>query len=79
MIVYSDGRIQRCAPDGTKVIEYTDGTKEEHRNGEKVKYYASGIVKKVAADGTVETRWPNGQIRIKNSDGLLVHEYMPCF
>lgn len=71
-----DGKITRTTSRG-KIIEYADGTREEHHGGEKLKFYTNGMIKRVMEDGTMETRWPDGQIRVKNSKGVILHEYKP--
>lgn len=51
---------------GRKTVVHHDGTKELWMDGIKSRLYVNGIIKIVFPDGSEETRWPNGQTRIKD-------------
>lgn len=58
--------------DGRISILYPDGTREMMEGNIKSKLYVNGIIKTIDHDnGSEETRWPNGQIRIKDSKGRI--------
>lgn len=53
---------------GTRIYNtYPDGIIELVTNDMTSKLYPNGIIKMTFANGTQETRWPDGKIRIKDA------------
>lgn len=70
-------------PDGIKVHVYKNedrilflhnGQREVHTKTHKRREYPDGAVKIVYNDGSQETRFPNGRIRLKDKDGKLIRD-----
>lgn len=64
--MFNDGKFAKNFKNGMKVIEYPDGSREEHFNGEKTKFYPNGTVRIIKRDGSTETRWADGRITFKD-------------
>ncbi|KAK3919069.1 Centromere protein J, partial [Frankliniella fusca] len=61
-------------PNGNTVILLPNGEKELHTNEYMRKDFLDGTVKFIYKDGSQETRYPSGRIRIKDSHGNLIKD-----
>nr|CAI5862017.1 unnamed protein product [Callosobruchus analis] len=80
---YPDGTQEVLYPDKSKIIKNVNGEKtlllpngqkEVHTKEHKRREYPDGTVKILYPDGTQETRYATGRIRIKDSNGVLIHD-----
>lgn len=71
-VQYPDGMVQQITENGARVYTtYPDGVIELVTEEMVSKLYKNGIIKMNFPDGSEETRWPNGQIRLKDSQGHI--------
>jgi hypothetical protein len=67
-IQYPDGVVQQITENGTRIYTtHPDGVIELVTEEMVSKLYKNGIIKMTFPNGSEETRWPNGQIRIKDA------------
>lgn len=60
--------VQQITEKGARIYTtYPDGVIELVTEDVVSKLYKNGIIKMTFPDGSEETRWPNGQIRLKDS------------
>ena len=60
--------VQQITENGARIYTtYPDGVIELVTEDVVSKLYKNGIIKMTFPDGSEETRWPNGQIRLKDS------------
>ncbi|VEN49488.1 unnamed protein product [Callosobruchus maculatus] len=80
---HPDGMEEVLYPDKSKIIKNVNGEKtlllpngqkEVHTKEHKRREYPDGTVKILYPDGTQETRYATGRIRIKDSNGVLIHD-----
>nr|CAH7741184.1 unnamed protein product [Callosobruchus chinensis] len=80
---HPDGTEEVLYPDKSKIIKNVNGEKtlllpngqkEVHTKEHKRREYPDGTVKILYPDGTQETRYATGRIRIKDSNGVLIHD-----
>lgn len=57
---------------GERILLLPNGQKEIHSNSHKRREYPDGTVKIVFPDGSQETRYSNGRVRLKNKEGKLI-------
>lgn len=69
---YPDGTTASLKKTGEKILSLPNGQKEIHTNDHKRREYPDGTVKIVFLDGSQETRYSNGRVRLKDKDGNLV-------
>ncbi|KAI9099411.1 T-complex protein 10 C-terminus-domain-containing protein [Phlyctochytrium arcticum] len=72
--LFPDGRIQRVDKQGKKTLEHPSGTREIFHGGYRTKHFADGTIREVKPDGTQETRWIDGRVRIKDSQGHVLYD-----
>lgn len=75
-LTMSDGTIIRLTPDGTEVVIMPNGEREIRSKEFTRREYRSGIVKTIYLDGTQETRYPNGRLRIKDRFSNVIVDSM---
>jgi len=72
-------------PDGTnitilqndsKILAFSNGQREIHTPNHKRREYPDGTIKIAFLDGSFETRYSNGRIRVKDKDGNLLSDTM---
>ncbi|GAB0094753.1 hypothetical protein DMENIID0001_100790 [Sergentomyia squamirostris] len=68
---YVDGT-QISLKNGEKIFTFPNGQKEVHSTDHKRREYPDGTVKIVYNDGSQETRYSNGRVRLKDRSGKLV-------
>uniref|UniRef100_A0A1B6DP84 Centromere protein J C-terminal domain-containing protein n=1 Tax=Clastoptera arizonana TaxID=38151 RepID=A0A1B6DP84_9HEMI len=69
---YKDGTVLKVDIDKQKILILPNGQKEIHMKDHKRREYPDGTVKIVYLDGTQETRYSNGRIRLKDKNGILI-------
>ena len=70
-----DGTVQKKSADAsTTVIWHPDGFIDTLTREFKKREFADGTCKIVFKDGTNETRYPGGRVRIKTADGKVIHD-----
>ncbi|KAG8035477.1 hypothetical protein G9C98_006923 [Cotesia typhae] len=74
-VLHPDGHLEYWYPNGNvkKVFPDSNTSKMIYYNGDR-REYPDGTVKFVYNDGTQETRYANGRIRIKDRDGHLLFD-----
>lgn len=55
-----------------KIIYLCNGQIETHNEKFKKREYPDGTIKIVYSDGTQESRYANGRVRLKDPDGKLI-------
>ncbi|XP_055695673.1 centromere protein J [Lutzomyia longipalpis] len=68
---YVDGT-QICRKNGEIIYTFPNGQREIHSSDHKRREYPDGTVKFVYNDGSQETRYSNGRVRLKDRNGKLV-------
>lgn len=76
---YPDGTTVIQKTNGDKLLLLTNGQREVHTNGHKRREYPDGTVKIVYPDGSTESRYSNGRVRLKDKDGKLVMDSETIF
>ncbi|CAG9805053.1 unnamed protein product [Chironomus riparius] len=69
-----DGTNAKIYKNDTKVLSFPNGQREIHTSNYKRREFPDGTVKIVYEDGSMETRYSNGRIRVKDKDGNLVSD-----
>ncbi|XP_070498726.1 centromere protein J [Chironomus tepperi] len=69
-----DGTNAKIYKNDTKVLSFPNGQREIHTSNYKRREFPDGTVKIVYEDGSMETRYSNGRIRMKDKDGNLVSD-----
>ncbi|CAG9854405.1 unnamed protein product [Phyllotreta striolata] len=75
---YPDGSKMVCSED-ERIIYLPNGQIETHNKEYKKREYPDGTVKFVYSDGTEETRYANGRVRVKDIDGNLMSDSYESF
>lgn len=79
--INSDGTEEQQFPDGRKamknlqgeqIIMLPNGQKEIHTSEYKRREYPDGTIRTLRKDGSVETVYSNGRVRLKDSSGVLI-------
>lgn len=70
----TDGTSAKIYKNDTKVLSFPNGQREIHTSNYKRREFPDGTVKIVYEDGSMETRYSNGRIRMKDKDGNLVSD-----
>jgi len=70
----TDGTNAKIYKNDTKVLSFPNGQREIHTSNYKRREFPDGTVKIVYEDGSMETRYSNGRIRMKDKDGNLVSD-----
>ncbi|CAL7945163.1 unnamed protein product [Xylocopa violacea] len=71
-----DGTLIQILTNGEKVLTLPNGQREVHTKTHKRREYPDGTIKLIHLDGTQETRYSNGRVRLKDKDGnLLMDSY----
>lgn len=60
---------------GEKIIQLPNGQCEIHTKEHKRREYPDGTIKFVFPDGSQETRYSNGRVRVKDKTGKLVKDF----
>ncbi|RWS08840.1 hypothetical protein B4U79_13629 [Dinothrombium tinctorium] len=71
-IIAEDGTTIRITSEGNEIIELPNGEREIRTKEFKRREYRNGTVKVLYSDGTQETRYPNGRLRIKDAEGKVI-------
>ncbi|XP_059053141.1 centromere protein J [Achroia grisella] len=74
---FPDGAALTVAANGEQRIVFGNGQIEVHTNDHKRREFPDGTVKLVYNDGTSETRYASGRIRIKDKHGNLIMDSAP--
>ncbi|XP_053617498.1 centromere protein J [Plodia interpunctella] len=74
---FPDGAALTVAADGEQRIVFPNGQLEVHAKDHKRREFPDGTVKLVYNDGTSETRYASGRVRIKNKHGHLIMDSAP--
>ena len=77
-VTYKDGTVRKKTADGNKTVIWNpSGFVDTLTTEYKKRDFDDGTCKIVFKDGTNETRYPSGRVRIKNAKGEVIHdEYM---
>ncbi|OUC43539.1 T-complex protein 10 [Trichinella nativa] len=65
--IFQDGTTVERAADGTEVVHFVDGSKERRE-------FPCGDVKFKYSDGTEETRYASGRVRVKDKNGKVIRD-----
>lgn len=76
---YADGSRAEHRRNGERVLLLPNGQREVHTAQHKRREYPDGTVKLVYADGSQETRYSTGRVRLKDKDGNLVMDSESLF
>ncbi|XP_075983380.1 spindle assembly abnormal 4 [Anticarsia gemmatalis] len=74
---FPDGAALTVAANGERRIVFTNGQVEVHAKDHKRREFPDGTVKLVYNDGTSETRYASGRVRIKDKHGNLIMDSAP--
>ncbi|CAG5044105.1 unnamed protein product [Parnassius apollo] len=74
---FPDGAALTISANGEKRIVFSNGQVEVHANDHKRREFPDGTVKLIYNDGTAETRYASGRIRIKDKHGKLIMDSAP--
>ncbi|XP_064087090.1 centromere protein J-like [Macrobrachium nipponense] len=69
-----NGTIVHTNADGFKVMEFVSGQKEVHTPEQKRREYPDGTVKILHSDGSTETRYKTGRVRVKDREGNILSD-----
>ncbi|KAJ3306477.1 hypothetical protein HDV03_005087 [Kappamyces sp. JEL0829] len=76
IIQYADGKYEEIEKKNGQIVSvftsYSNGIQDVLKDGKLARTLPNGIVKINYPDGRQETKWPNGQIRLKNAQGEVV-------
>ncbi|XP_054155370.1 centromere protein J-like [Oppia nitens] len=72
----TDGTVWRIHSDGSEVLEFANGDREIRTDKFKRREYSNGNMKTIYSDGTEETRYVCGRLRIKDRFGNLMVDSM---
>lgn len=61
-------------PNGDSIILLPNGERELHTKDYMKKEFLDGTVKFIFQDGSQETRYPSGRIRVKDAQGNLIRD-----
>ncbi|CAK1590314.1 unnamed protein product [Parnassius mnemosyne] len=74
---FPDGAALTVAANGEQRIVFSNGQVEVHAKDHKRREFPDGTVKLIYNDGTAETRYASGRIRIKDKHGNLIMDSAP--
>ncbi|CAG2167578.1 unnamed protein product [Oppiella nova] len=75
-VLMTDGTVWRIHADGSEVLEFANGDREIRTDNYKRREYSNGNIKTLYSDGTEETRYICGRLRIKDRFGNLMVDSM---
>uniref|UniRef100_A0A5S6QMG6 Centromere protein J C-terminal domain-containing protein n=1 Tax=Trichuris muris TaxID=70415 RepID=A0A5S6QMG6_TRIMR len=71
---FADGTVAERDLDGTETFSFKDGSKEIRHKDYVRRDFPNGDVKFKHADGTEETRYANGRLRVKDPNGKVIRD-----
>ncbi|KRY91451.1 Centromere protein J [Trichinella pseudospiralis] len=72
--IFQDGTTVEKAADGTEVVHFVDGSKEVRHKDYLRREFPCGDVKFKYSDGTEETRYASGRVRVKDKHGKVIRD-----
>lgn len=72
--IFSDKTVLKTDSNGDKVLLMANGQQEHQTKDFRKRIYPDGTTKILYSDGSQETRYPNGRVRMKDSQGKLIHD-----
>ncbi|KRX70177.1 Centromere protein J, partial [Trichinella sp. T6] len=72
--IFQDGTTVERAADGTEVVHFVDGSKEVRHKDYLRREFPCGDVKFKYSDGTEETRYASGRVRVKDKNGKVIRD-----